>query len=222
MKGKEFADLLNELSAFLRCVDAREVAVELSMLARVFSLAPRREVGDLCSVLSGVEPPEHNNGLRTQEMLSLFPALRRLLKRAKADKGTLQDLDTFENALRAQKRASPKEVADAAIKKLREQAEGAKEEPTRPPLPAQSDDLVDQYAMRLEASMRDGDKFNTVFEELKADTAIKRPEAIALAKRFAKETAKSRDHALKLIMTRHTALLGSRARQKATKGRTAA
>src|SRR5262245_10948636 len=99
MKGKEFADLLNELSVFVRCVEAREVADGLSMLACVFSSAPGREVGDVCSVLSGVEPPEHINGLRTQAMLSLFPALRRLLKRAKADKGTLEDLGTLENAL---------------------------------------------------------------------------------------------------------------------------
>lgn len=221
MKGKEFADLLNELSVFLRSVEAREIADGLSTLARVFSSAPRREVGDVCGVLSGVKPPEHNNGPRTQEMISVFPALRRLLKRAKADKGTVEDLDTFENALRAQERASPEQVTDAAIKKLREQAEAAKGQSVRAPDPAQSD-LVDQYATRLEAALRDGDKFNAVFQELRADAAIKRPEAITLAKRFAKETAKSRDHALKLIMARHIALLGSRARQKATKGRTAA
>jgi hypothetical protein len=184
----------------------------------VFSSAPRREVGDVCSVLSGVKPPEHNNGLRTREMLSLFPALRRLLTRAKADKRTVEDLGTFENALRAQERASPEEVTDAAIKKLREQGEAAKGQPP----PAQSDDSVDQYVTRLEAALGHGDKFKAVFEELKSDAAIGRRDAIALAKRFAKETAKSRDHAFKVIMTRHTALLGSRARQKATKGRTAA
>lgn len=222
MKGKEFTDLLNELSVFLRSVKAREVADGLSTLARVFSSVPRREVGDICSVLSGVEPPEHNNGLRTREMLPLFPTLRRLLNKAKADKGTMEDLGTFENALRAHERTSPEEVTDAAIKKLREQAEVAKGQPARQQPPAQSTDRVDRYVTRLEAALGDGDKFKAVFEELKADAAIKRPEAIALAKRFAKETAKSRDHALKLILTRHTALLGSHARRKAGKGRTAA
>lgn len=222
MKGKEFADLLGELSEFLRSVGAREAADGFSAYGRVFSSAPRREVSDVCSVLSGVEPPEHNNGQRTRKMLSLFPALRRLLKRAKVDKGTGEDLERFEDVLRAQERASPEEVADAAIKKLREQSAAAKGQPARPQSPAQSDDWLDQYVTRLEAALSDGDKFKAVFEELKGDPAIKRHEAITLAKRFAKETARSRDHALKLIIARHTALLGSRARQKANKGRTAA
>jgi hypothetical protein len=221
MKGKEFADLLNELSVFLRSVEAREAAEGLSTLARVFSSAPRREVGDVCSVLSGVEPPEHNNGPRTREMLPLFVALRRFLKRAKVNKRTELDLDKFEGALRIQEQASPEGVTDAAIKKLREQAVGAKAQPLRQ-LSAEAAAWVDQYVNRLETTLGDGDKFKAVFEELKADGAIRRDEAIALAKQFAKETAKSRDNALKLIMARHTALLGSRARQKANKGRTAA
>jgi hypothetical protein len=208
MKGKEFANLLNELSMLVRSVEAQEIADGLSTLARVFSSAPRREVSDVCSVLSGVEPPEHNNGLRTREMLSIFPALRRLLKKAKADRGTVEDMETLESALRAQERASPEAVTDEAIKKLRQQTESER----------QPDKYVDQYVTRLEAALGDQDNFKAVFEELRADAAIKRNEAIALAK----ETARSRDHALKLIMARHTALLGSRARQKATKGRTAA
>jgi hypothetical protein len=222
MKGEEFADLLTDLSEFLRTVEVRHVGEELTTLARVFSSAPKREVGGVCNVLSGVKPPEQNNGPRTREMLSLFPGLRRFLKRAKADKGAVEDLYKFENALRAQEGASPQDVADAAIRKLREQTERGKGKPARQQPPAQSDDLVDRYITRLEAALRDPDQFNAVFEELKADAAIKRDASIALAKRFAKETAKSRDQALKLIMTRHTALLGSRARKKATKGRTAA
>jgi phage anti-repressor protein len=145
-------------------------------------------------------------------MLSIFPALRRLLKKAKADRGTVEDMETLESALRAQERASPEAVTDEAIKKLRQQTESER----------QPDKYVDQYVTRLEAALGDQDNFKAVFEELRADAAIKRNEAIALAKGFAKETARSRDHALKLIMARHTALLGSRARQKATKGRTAA
>ena len=216
MKGKEFGDLLSELEGFLRSVEAREAAVGLSAFRGVFSSAPRQDVRDVCSVLSGVNPPEHNNGLRTRDMLSLFPALRRLLKRAKADKGTVEDLDRFADALRAHEQTSPHDVAEATVRKLREQATTAKS------APAQTDDVIDRYVIRLEAALADGDKFRAILEELKADAAIKRQEAIALAKRFAKETAKSRDHALKLIMARHTAALGSRARQKANKGRTAA
>lgn len=221
MKGKEFADLLSELSALLRSAEARLAADGLSTLARMFSSAPKREVGEICSVLSGVESPEHNDGLRTQEMLSLFLALRRLLKKAKADKATVEDLDTFENALRAQQRASLEDVADATIKRLHEQAAATQGKPARQQS-SEGNDRLDQYATRLEAALSDAEKFRTAFEELKADASIKRTEAIALAKRFAKGTAKSRDHALKLILARHTALLDSRARQKVNKGRTAA
>jgi hypothetical protein len=90
------------------------------------------------------------------------------------------------------KSVPPQKVTDAAIKKLREQAEAAKGQPARPQPPAESDDSVEQYVTRLEAALGHGDKFKAVFEELKSDSAIGRREAIALAKRFAKETAKSR------------------------------
>jgi hypothetical protein len=119
--------------------------------------------------------------------------------------------------------SAPDDVADAAIKALREQAATTKAPEPRQTSTPHEDDLIKYYLVRLEGTLGgDDDKFKDLLDELKADARIKRAEALALAKEFTKETAKSREKALKLILRRHTAVLGSRARQKANKGRTAA
>jgi hypothetical protein len=147
-------------------------------------------------------------------MLRLFPALREFLLRAKANKTSINDLDSLSAALKTHADSSPVDVADATVKRLREQ-EGAVVDAT-------ADDLVQSYAKRLEAALNDETQFDEVFRELKSNAAIKPQDARKLAKIFAKETAKSKEQAFKLIWARHASLIGSRARQNANKGRTAA
>jgi hypothetical protein len=215
MKGKEFSELLADLSDVLRAVHARDAADSLSTMRLIFDSASNRDVSAICSVLRGVRPPEHSNGLRLREMLKLFPALRRFLRRTKASKVAVGDLDAFAAALEEHDDHSASEVTDAAIEKLREQV-------TAGSTGGSSADAVHKYSQLLEDALTDEAQFAVVFQDLKADPAIKAPDAKKLAKLFAKETARSRDHALKLIWGRHTALMGSKARQKANKGRTAA
>jgi hypothetical protein len=70
--------------------------------------------------------------------------------------------------------------------------------------------------------LNDEAQFGESFRELKAYAPIKPQDARKLAKIFAKETAKSKEQAFKLIWVRHAALMESRARQNANKGRMAA
>jgi hypothetical protein len=222
MKGKQFAEFLTNLEGILRAGRSQELADALNAFGRVFSSAPRTDVGDICSVLSDVQAPKHCNGPRTSEMFSLFPVLRQLLNKAKADKTVVEDIDRLAETLRVHDQTSPDELANAAIVKLREQSVSEKAPATSGPSSKPPDNLVKYYVARLAGALGDDAKFKDTLDELKADARVKRAEALALAKEFAMETAKSREHALKLILRRHTAVLGSRARQKANKGRTAA
>src|SRR5262249_4754593 len=148
------------------------------------------------------------------DMVSLIAAFKSLLRKAAAKKAVIDDLQAVETVLKPFSEAATKGFAKAAIQRLREQA--------APPAGVVQDDLVQRYLRRLEETLRDAARFKVVFDELKNDSAIKVAEAKKLSREFAKETAKSKNAALELIWARHAALLGSRARKQASKGRTAA
>ena len=147
-------------------------------------------------------------------MISLISALKRLLGRTSAKKA-VDDLQSIETALTPFGEASTAAFADAAIRRLRERVDQRTSGVTR-------GDAVKAYLHRLEEALRDASRFPEVFDELKNDKAVKASEAKKLAREFAKENAKSRSDALDLIWARHAALMGSRARKQASKGRTAA
>ena len=211
MKGKDFAQLLTDFADVL----SDERAAEWRAIPPIFEAAPTSSVAAICSVLSGVQPPQHGNGSRLQEMVGLISALKRLLGKASAKKAVIDDLRAVETALTPFSQAPTAGFADAAIQRLRERV-------AERPAGAIRDDLVQGYLHRLEDALSDASRFPEVFNELKNDTAIKIAEAKKLSHAFAKETAKSRNAALDLIWARHAALLGSRARKRANTGRTAA
>ena len=217
MKGKDFARLLADFSDVLRDACAHEQAAGWRALVRVFEATPSLSVSAICSELSGVQAPEHTRGLRLQQMLSLLPALKRFLVRTSAKKAAVEDLATVEAALAPFSRTPAETLADAAIAHLLEQP--ATQVHARA---AARDDLLQNYLERLEAALNDETRFELVFNELKNDASISPAEAKKLSRAFAKETAKSKAAALDLIWGRHAALMGSRARQQANTGRTAA
>jgi hypothetical protein len=213
LKGSEFAQLLIEFSEVLS--DKR--AASCRALLPIFEAAPTRNVVKICNVLSGVQAPGHGHEPRLQEMIGLLSALKRLLVRGGAKKQVLDDLDAVSKVLEPFDHVPTETFTSAAIERLSEQAA-----PGRSRVSAIRDDLVQSYLQRLEQALNDEIHFPVVFDELKNDTSVKVGEAKRLSKAFAKETAKSRSAALDLIWARHAALMGSRARQQANKGRTAA
>lgn len=80
---------------------------------------------------------------------------------------------------------------------------------------------IAQHLDLLEATFTDATAFPRAFEALQADKAMKAPEMKALAKRFAKHTARSKKQALNYIWGRHYSLMLARAKAAATDGRTA-
>jgi hypothetical protein len=211
MKGKDLAQLLTDFADVL----SDERAREWRAIPQIFAAAPADSVVAICSVIRGVQAPEHRNGSRLQEMVGLISALKRLLGKASAKKAVIDDLQAVETALTPFSEAPTAGFADAAIQRLRERV-------AERPAGEARDDLVQSYLHRLEEALRDASRFAEVFDDLKNDKAVKVAEAKKLSREFAKETAKSRNAALDLIWARHAALMGSRARKQANKGRTAA
>jgi hypothetical protein len=212
MKGNDFAQLLTDFADVL----SEKQAQEWRAIPRIFEAAPADSVVAICSVLSGVQPPERGDGSRLREMVGLISALKRLLSRTSAKKA-VDDLQAVETALTPFSQAPTAGFAAAAIQRLRERV--AANERAADTVPT---DVVQTYLHRLEETLRDPPRFAKAYDALENDKAVKTPDIKKLAREFAKETAKSRRAALDLIWARHAALMGSRARKQATKGRTAA
>lgn len=81
--------------------------------------------------------------------------------------------------------------------------------------------LVVKYHRLLEHALGDDPGFAEAYRAIEADQELRAAELIALAKRFAFTSAKSRAAALKKILGRHQALMTSRAKTNATSGRLA-
>jgi hypothetical protein len=83
-------------------------------------------------------------------------------------------------------------------------------------------DLVAHYKERLEAALGDEEKFTVIYNDLRANAAIGKPEIIVLANQMTESGARTRDAALKKIWNRHQSLMLFKAKSRATGGRSAA
>jgi hypothetical protein len=93
---------------------------------------------------------------------------------------------------------------------------------TKKPRDQAPSELVPDYLRQLETSLGDQSRFPAVYERLASDPSLAVVDFRALAKQFAKVTAKSKTDALKKIWNRHQSLLSFDAKARATDGRSAA
>lgn len=89
------------------------------------------------------------------------------------------------------------------------------------PTPELREDLVLRYYRLLEQTLGDDPGFAEAYRTVEVDKDMRVGELVALAKRFAFASVKSRNAALKKILGRHQALMTSRAKTQATGGRLA-
>jgi hypothetical protein len=146
MKGKDFAQLLTDFGTLLD--DDRAVAWRA--IPSIFEQAPTRSVVTICSVLSGLQLPEHGSGSRLQEMLGLISALKSFLGKVAAKKAVINDLKALEAALAPFGQVPTSDFADAAIQRLREQVTAGSRSSE-----VGRDDLVRTYLHRLEEALGD-------------------------------------------------------------------
>lgn len=82
--------------------------------------------------------------------------------------------------------------------------------------------LIDGFNRELEASLGNEAAFADIYSRLQADPEMRAVELRELSRKFARVPAKSKPEALKKIWNRHQSLLTSRAKDRATAGRSAA
>jgi hypothetical protein len=84
------------------------------------------------------------------------------------------------------------------------------------------DNLVAQYKQQFEAALGDDEKFAAIYDDLRTNTAMGKPEIAGLAKHMTGSDARTQDAALKKIWNRHQSLVMFKAKSCANGGRSAA
>jgi hypothetical protein len=215
MKCRDFSAVLGTFADLLDAAGAPVARDQIVMFAAVFDTHPASSVSDLAKRIGALRGTGSAGSPSLGDVVRLLSALKSVLdKTAKA--AVLTDLNAVEKFLH-----------DRALMELgafvRLATEAAAPRPTRNrDAPAVRDDLVAHYKEKLEAALGDEETFTTVYNDLRKNTAIGKPEIIALAKQMTGSGARAEDAALKKIWNRHQSLMVFKAKSRATGGRSAA
>ncbi len=159
-------------------------------------------------------------------LASVIPALRslRMFMDGVAKKDLNDGLDSLLDILQLHADSAMSVFVTNAISASTSAASTSKPKRKSRKVAASMDErLVDDYVTRLEAALGDDSKFESLLAEINADTRVQQAEAVAIASRFYKKTAKStsRPKALERIRERQEKLMKFK-RQPSTAGRPAA
>src|ERR1700730_5115391 len=199
MKCRDFSAVLITFPDLLDAAGAPVARDQIVMFAAVFDAHPTSSVSDLAKRIASLGGAGPTGSPSLGDVARLLSALKSVLdKTAKAT--VLTDLNAIEKFLHD--RASMEFGAF-----LRLATEAAAPRPARNrDAPAVRDDLGAHFKEKLEAALGDEEKFTTVYNDLRANTAIGRPEIIALAKQMTGSGARAEDAALQKIWSRHQSL----------------
>ena len=215
MKCRDFSAVLRTFADLLDAAGAPVARDQIVMFAAIFDAHPASSVSDLAKRIASLGGAGPTGSPSLGDVARLLSALKSVLsKTAKA--AVLTDLNAIEKFLHD--RASMELGAFVRLA-----TEAAAPRPTRNrDAPAVRDDLVIHYKEKLEAALGDEEKFSAVYNDLRTNTAVGRPEIIALAKQMTGSGARAEDAALKKIWNRHQSLVVFKAKSRATGGRSAA
>jgi hypothetical protein len=186
-------------------------ADDLNSLLRI---APDRTVAQLAKGLATVVPRSSDAALgRVSEAAALLLGLHDVLSGI-AKAAIVADLATLGTSL------APHANSDLAELIADTQTALAGKKVTNAAAPVR-EEVVRAYNHALEQALGDDDGFALVLRRLQNDPDVKISEVVALAKRFAFASTKSRATAMKKIQARHQSLMTSRAKAAATAGRIA-
>jgi hypothetical protein len=215
MKCSEFKALVEKISGLYVAAGARVQQEHLANISPIFDLMPTKSVADLAKRIAAVGKLAEDHDRAT-----IGPAFR-VLKAVEElffDYGkpaATKDLAIFLASLEAHQNSAVAALIEAVAA-----PSPTKKKPRPEPLPIRND-LVSGYSRRFEQALGDDEGFKREYARLEGDEDIQPNEIIALARTFAKASAKSRGAALKKILSRHQSLMVSRAKAAATGGRVA-
>ena len=217
MKSQDFAALLTSFSRIAKSLNANDVAFGWITLAQAFAAKPLGKSKDICASIANTNTPSCGDSTVDRLLESLAP-LSELLGSVTKKEPLASNLE-LKTAL-THVRGQP---LDAVVGQVIALLTMSKPKAPRTTKNSSLDWIViDKHVKLLEKALGDEADFNSAILSLKECKDLKLPEIKAIAKAFSGETAKSKDHAFKLIWARHASLVESRAKNAAIGGRTAA
>jgi len=216
MKCRDFNSALRAFADVLDVAGAPVARDQIAMFATVFDAHPTSSVSDLAKHIATLPEAGSTGSPSLGDVASLLSALKSFLNKI-AKTTVLTDVSAIEKPLRD--RASMEigafvrmttEAATPHLSTKKRDARGGR------------NDLVVHYREKLEAALDDEEKFTAVYNDLRANPALGRPEIIALARQMTGSSVRAQDVALKKIWNRHQSLVVFKAKSRATGGRSAA
>jgi hypothetical protein len=213
MKCAELARHVEAVSELVRSVGGSGEPAQI--LCRLLSVAPQKTVAQVVKVLqahSGSEGAVIEVRRAAEFAVSIANSLKGLVK-----VGLINDLKAVGSAL--------SNVGGKSVEDLVGLLSSAGSQASKRGAAVSASDLrehlVVRYLRLLEQALGDDVGFSDACRTMGADQDMRAMEFIALAKRFAFASVKSRSAAIKKIQGRHQALMTSRAKTNATGGRLA-
>lgn len=215
MKCSELATHIEELAGFANGLGANTEAADV--LCRLLSVSPDRTVAHLVKVIES-QPASGGSSMAVTNAKS-FAQLASLHLRAVAKAALIKDLKSLASAL---EKLSGADVDDliAALVTGSNTKRGSGSKLKSVPIELR-ESLVQKHYRALESALGDDPGFTAAYRAVETDNEMRVAELVALAKRFAFASVKTRAAALKKVMGRHQALMTSRAKSNATAGRVA-
>jgi hypothetical protein len=216
MKCRDFGCVLRTFADVLDVAGAPVARDQIVMFAAVFDAHPMASVADLAKRVAALDVAGSMGSPSLDDVACLLSALKGFLSKT-AKSTLLTDVDAIEKLLRD--RAS---MELGAFVRITTQAASPGRPARARDVPGLRDDLVVHYRNKLEAALGDEEKFTAIYNDLRANAAVGKPEIIALASQMTGSGARTQDAALKKIWNRHQSLVVFKAKSRATGGRSAA
>ena len=183
-------------------------------LTSMLRLAPGKTVAQLAKAMATVAPSSSQAaGCQIADAIAFSNQLQKALTGI-AKAAVVTDLLSLSTALAPHANTDIEELISKTQIALSGKKAAAATAPVR-------EEVVSAYNHALEQALGDDEGFALVLRRLQNDPEVRIPEVVALAKRFAFASTKSRAAALKKIQARHQSLMTSRAKAAATAGRIA-
>lgn len=215
MKSKDFAESLRQISELLDVGKPNAASEQVRKFASIFASLPNSTVAATIKRLGSAEIETSGREPNLGGLASTMRVLRESLSNV-AKAGFLTDLKHAEAFLQTHSSVDLDRLTEVAPSIL--SATSGRSQATTP----LRQDLIDEYAERLEAALADENIFCRVYDQLSEDRNVGKREAVAIAKILTQSAARSKADAMKKIMNRHRSLMTFRAKSDSRAGRSAA
>jgi hypothetical protein len=192
MKCRDFSAALRAFADLLDIAGAPVARERIILFAAAFDAHATSKISHLVKNLAALPRTASAGNRRLGEVARLLSALKSVLNKT-SDSAMLTDLSAIEKLLADRASMEPgafvQMVAGAAAVAGRRRGSAV----------GMRDDLVGQYKQKLEAALGDDEKFAAIYNDLRTNIAIGKPEIAALAKQMTGSGARTQDAALNKI-----------------------